>query len=81
MYITSPPYHGTPTHRAAILPTGHVVYFDALHVTESPGTIQVKGVVYWYCGVLDGYAYYTADRTYSVSMLDSSQLTSTGDPT
>lgn len=60
-YIVSEPFHGTPRSRTALLPTGDVVHFSALCVTESPDTIQVNGVVFWYAGVCDGFAYYTAD--------------------
>lgn len=71
MYLTSPHYHGTPVHRTALLPTGEVVPFTALHVTESPHTIQVGvgSVPYWYCGVQDGYAYYTLDQQYTTCQL------------
>lgn len=77
MYTTSPPYHGTPVHRTALLPTGEVVPFHTLHVTESPHTVEVQvggsgsgtTSTYWYCGVQDGYAYYTLDQQYTTCEL------------
>lgn len=73
MYLTSPPYHGSPVYRTALLPTGEVVPFTTLHVTESPHTVEVEvggsGIVYWYCGVQDGYAYYTLDQQYTTCEL------------